>query len=135
MIPAEFKYAAPKTIPEALTLLRTNKDAKLLSGGHSLIPLMKLRLASPALLVDLNRISGLDYVREEGGWLRIGALVRESDLEESTLIRTKYPLLFDTSHAIADPLVRNRATLAGNIAHAYPSNDQPAAMLAYRADI
>lgn len=135
MIPADFKFAAPKTIPEALALLQTNHEAKILSGGHSLIPLMKFRLAAPALLVDINGISGLDYIREEGGSLRIGALVREADLEDFALVRSKYPLLYDTTLSVADPLVRNRATLAGNLAHADPANDHPATMLAYRAEI
>jgi carbon-monoxide dehydrogenase medium subunit len=134
MIPAQFRYAAPKTIPEAIALLDKNKDAKILSGGHSLIPLMKLRLATPPFLVDLNRIAGLDYIREESGWLHLGALVRESDIDESSLVRIKYPLLHDTSRVIADPLVRNLATLAGNLAHADPANDHPAAMVAYRAE-
>jgi carbon-monoxide dehydrogenase medium subunit len=135
MIPAEFKYVAPKTIPEAVELLQKEHDAKILSGGHSLIPLMKLRLAAPSLLVDINGIPGLDYVREESGWLVLGALVREADLEDSPLVRTKYLLLHDATRSIADPLVRNRATLAGNLAHADPANDHPAVMLAYRAEL
>lgn len=135
MIPAEFEYAAPKTIPEAIAFLKDNKDAKILSGGQSLIPMMKLRFASPGLLVDLNRIPGLDMIKEDKGWLIIGALVREADLEDSEQVRSKYPLLFETSHAVADPLVRNLATLAGNLAHADPANDHPATMLAYRAEV
>ncbi len=135
MIPAQFEYATPKTIPEAIAFLGKNKDAKILSGGHSLIPLMKLRLANPPFLIDINRITGLDYIREESGWLRLGALVRESDIDESPLIRIKYPLLHDTSRVIADPVVRNWATLAGNLAHADPANDHPAAMVAYRAEL
>ncbi len=135
MIPAEFQYAAPKTIAEAIALLQNNHDAKILSGGQSLIPVMKLRLATPPLLVDINRITDLNYIHEEGGWLRIGALVREADIDESELIRSQYPLLHDTSRVIADPLVRNMATLAGNLAHADPANDHPATMLAYRAEV
>lgn len=135
MIPAEFQYAAPQTVPEAIALLQGNTDAKLLSGGHSLIPAMKFRLGTPSLLVDINRIPNLDYLREEGSSLCIGALVRESDLDESALVRSKYPLLHDTSRAIADPLVRNMATVAGNLAHADPANDHPATMLAYRAEV
>jgi carbon-monoxide dehydrogenase medium subunit len=135
MIPASFQYAAPQTVPEAIALLQGNADAKLLSGGHSLIPALKLRLGTPALLVDINRIPNLDYIREEDGSLRIGALVRESDLEASALVRSKYPLLHDTSRVIADPLVRNLATVAGNLAHADPANDHPATMLAYRAEV
>lgn len=135
MIPAQFQYAAPASIPDAIALLQSNPDAKILSGGQSLIPLMKFRLAQPALLVDINNIDGLDYIREENGWLKIGALVRESELEDSALVRDNYPLLYDTTLSVADPLVRNRATLAGNLAHADPANDHPATMLAYRAQV
>ena len=135
MIPAEFEYAAPQTVPEAIAFLQNNKEAKILSGGQSLIPLMKFRLATPPLLVDINRIRGLDYIREEGGWLRVGALVREAELEDSPIVQSKYMLLLETSSSIADPLVRNLATLAGNLAHADPANDHPAAMLAYRAQV
>jgi aerobic carbon-monoxide dehydrogenase medium subunit len=135
MIPAEFQYAAPKTVPEAIALLSQNTDAKIVSGGQSLIPLMRFRLANPPLLVDINRIVGLGYIREADGWLRIGATVRESDLEDAPLVRSKYPLLRETSRSIADPLVRNRATLCGNLAHGDPANDHPATMLAYRAQV
>src|SRR5581483_1626688 len=135
MIPAPFQYAAPASVPDAIALLQSNPDAKILSGGQSLIPLMKFRLAQPALLVDINNIGGLDYIREQDGWLEIGALVRESDLEDSALVKTKYPLLHDTTLSVADPIVRNRATLAGNLAHADPANDHPATMLAYRAQV
>lgn len=135
MIPAQFQYAAPASIPDALALLQANPDAKILSGGQSLIPLMKFRLAQPAMIVDLNNIGGLDYIREQGGWLKIGALTRESELEDSALVREKYPLLYDTTLSVADPIVRNRATLAGNLAHADPANDHPATMLAYRAQV
>ena len=129
MIPPEFQYAAPHTIPEALALLQQNPDAKILSGGQSLIPVLKFRLATPPLLIDINRIGGLDYVREEGGKLLIGALVRECELDDSDIVRTKYPLLHETSRSVADPLVRNLATIAGNLAHADPANDHPATML------
>lgn len=135
MIPAPFQYAAPASISDAIALLQSNPEAKILSGGQSLIPLMKFRLAQPPLVVDINNIGGLDYIREEDGWLKIGALVRESDLEDSALVRERYPLLHDTSRAVADPVVRNRATLAGNLAHADPANDHPATMLAYRAQV
>lgn len=135
MIPAQFQYAAPTSLPDALALLQSNHDAKILSGGQSLIPLMKFRLAQPAMLVDINNISGLDYIRAEDGWLKIGALAREADLEESELVRTSYPLLYETSLSVADPIVRNRSTLAGNLAHADPANDHPATMLAYRAQV
>lgn len=136
MIPAAFHYHAPTTIGEATALLaRLGEDAKVLSGGQSLIPLMKLRLASPAHVVDINGIPGLAYIREGEGLLRIGALTRESELEESDLIRTRYPLLHDTSKVIADPVVRNLATVGGNLAHGDPANDHPATMLALGAEV
>jgi len=135
MIPPAFDYAVPKTLNEAVALLGQNPEAKILAGGHSLIPMMKFRLASPALLVDLNRLDGLAYLREEGGWLKIGAMTREADLDRSDLIHKKYPLLADTAKMIADPVVRNMATVGGNLAHADPANDHPATMLAYGAQV
>jgi len=135
MIPPAFDYVVPKTLNEAVALLGQNPEAKILAGGHSLIPMMKFRLASPALLVDLNRLTGLAYLREEGGWLRIGAMTREADLDRSDLIHKKYPLLADTAKVIADPVVRNMATVGGNLAHADPANDHPATMLAYGAQV
>ena len=135
MIPPAFDYAVPKTLNEAVALLGQNPEAKILAGGHSLIPMMKFRLASPALLVDLNRLAGLAYLHEEGGWLKIGAMTRESDLDRSDLIHKKYPLLADTAKMIADPVVRNMATVGGNLAHADPANDHPATMLAYGAQV
>jgi carbon-monoxide dehydrogenase medium subunit len=137
MIPAAFKYARPTTIEEAVGLLSNNQDAKVLAGGHSLLPLMKLRLAMPPVLVDINRIPGLDYIREDQqlGRLRIGALVRHSDFENSDLIRDRYPLLWDTAKGIGDPLVRNRGTMAGAVAHADPAADWPAALLALNAEV
>jgi aerobic carbon-monoxide dehydrogenase medium subunit len=136
MIPAAFDYHAPSTIGEATSLLaKLGEDAKVLSGGQSLIPLMKLRLANPAHLVDINGIPGLAYIREADGFLRIGGLTRESELEDSELIRSRYPLLHDTSKVIADPVVRNLATVGGNLAHGDPANDHPATMLALGAEI
>ena len=136
MIPAAFEYLRPKTIPEAIGLLQQyGEDAKILSGGQSLIPMMKFRLARPAYLIDINRISGLSYIREEEGYLKIGGLTREADLETSPLIHAKYSILADTSRVIADPQIRNMATLAGNLAHGDPANDHPATMLALRAEI
>lgn len=133
MIPAAFDYVAPATLDEALDALRTREDAKVLSGGMSLIPLLKLRLASPAVLVDINRIPGLDRLEESDGHLHIGALVREAALETSTLVADRYPALADTARVVADPLVRNRATVVGNIAHGDPANDHPATMIALGA--
>jgi carbon-monoxide dehydrogenase medium subunit len=136
MIPPAFVYLRPNTIPEAIGFLQQYGDeAKILSGGQSLIPMMKFRLARPGYLVDINRISGLTYIREEGGYLKIGGLTREADLEGSPLIRSKYPILFDTARVIADPQVRNMATLAGNLAHGDPANDHPATVMALGAQI
>jgi carbon-monoxide dehydrogenase medium subunit len=136
MIPPAFEYLRPKTIPEALTFLQQYGDqAKILSGGQSLIPMMKLRLARPAYIVDINRISGLSYIKEEGGFLKIGGLTREAEIEASPLVRSKYPLLVDTTAVIADPQVRNLATVGGNLAHGDPANDHPAAMMALGAQV
>jgi carbon-monoxide dehydrogenase medium subunit len=136
MIPPAFEYLRPNTIPEAIAFLQQyGDDAKILSGGQSLIPMMKFRLARPGHLIDINRISGLDYIKEEGGYLKIGGLTREAELEHSALIREKYPILFDTSRVIADPQIRNMATLAGNLAHGDPANDHPATMMALGAQI
>jgi carbon-monoxide dehydrogenase medium subunit len=136
MIPPPFDYYAPTTVDEAIGLLeRYGPEAKILSGGMSLIPLMKLRLVEPHSLIDINRIPGLGYIKEEAGFLRIGALTREAELERSALLRAKYPLLVDTTSVIADPLVRNRATVGGNLAHGDPANDHPATMLALEAEV
>jgi carbon-monoxide dehydrogenase medium subunit len=136
MIPAPFDYHAPQTLEEAVALLQSHPDeAKILSGGQSLLPLLKLRLGAAGHLVDIGRIPGLEYIHEEGGFLRIGGRTRESALEHSDLIRSKYPLLLETAEVIADPLVRNLATVGGNLAHGDPANDHPATMLALRAEI
>jgi carbon-monoxide dehydrogenase medium subunit len=136
MIPPSFDYHAPKTLDEAVALLaRLGESAKILAGGQSLIPAMRFRLASPGALVDLGRIGGLSYVEERGDHLAIGALTREHALERSDIIERSYPLLLDTARVIADPLVRNKATVGGNLAHADPANDHPATMLAYNAKV
>ena len=136
MIPGQFSYHAPASIPEAIALLgEYGYDAKILSGGQSLIPMMRFRLAQPAHLVDINRIGGLDYIQETGDRLRIGALVREADLDAADIVHDRYPLLADAIAVIADPLVRNLATVCGNVAHADPANDHPAVMLAYGAEV
>ncbi|HMQ30096.1 MAG TPA: xanthine dehydrogenase family protein subunit M [Chloroflexaceae bacterium] len=136
MIPSAFDFYAPKSLDEAVALLgRHGDDAKVLAGGQSLIPAMRFRLAAPAVLVDINAIAGLDHIREDGSHLLIGALARESALEEHAFIGERYPLLADAAHVIADPLVRNRATVGGNLAHADPANDHPAVMLAYGAEL
>lgn len=136
MIPAPFDYHAPKTLSEAIALLQRHGDeAKVLSGGQSLLPLLKLRVGAAGHLIDISRIPDLEYIKEEGGFLKIGGRTRESALERSDLIKSKYPILHDTAVVIADPLVRNRATVGGNLAHADPANDHPATMLALGAEL
>ena len=136
MIPPAFDYFRPNTVPEAVALLQQHgSNAKILSGGQSLIPMMKLRLARPSCLIDINRIPGLSYIREDGGFLKIGGLTREADLEASAVVKSKYPLLLDTVGVIADPQVRNLATVGGNLAHGDPANDHPATMLALGAQV
>jgi len=136
MIPASFDYHAPKTLDEAIALLAELGDtAKILAGGQSLIPAMRFRLASPEVLIDITRIADLGYVEERGDHLAIGALAREHALETTPVIARSYPMLLDAAKVIADPIVRNRATVGGNLAHADPANDHPAVMLAYDAQI
>jgi carbon-monoxide dehydrogenase medium subunit len=136
MIPPPFEYARPATVRDAISLLQQHgEEAKILSGGQSLIPMMKLRLARPAWLIDVNSIPGLDYIREQDGHLAIGGLVREWQIETSDLIRKKYPILYDTASVIADPQVRSMATVAGNLAHGDPANDHPATMLSLEAEV
>ena len=135
MIPPQFDYHAPGSLDEALSLLGSLDDAKVMSGGQSLLPMLKLRLAAPANIVDIGRIPGLDTLAEEGGFLRIGALVTETALEEDATVAARYPILLDTAKVIADPLVRNRATICGNVAHGDPANDHPATMIAVRAQM
>jgi carbon-monoxide dehydrogenase medium subunit len=134
MIPAAFEYHRATTLADALALLeRHGEGAKVLAGGQSLLPLLKLRLGMVTDLVDIGAVEGLDYIKEEGGFLKIGAMTREAELERSDLIKSKYPILLDTALVIADPLVRNRATVGGNLAHADPANDHPATMIALGA--
>ena len=135
MIPPQFDYHAPGSLEEALALLGELDDAKVMSGGQSLLPMLKLRLATPANIVDIGRIPGLDSITESGGFLRIGALVTETALEEDATVAERFPILLDTAKVIADPLVRNRATICGNVAHGDPANDHPATMLALRAQM
>jgi len=136
MIPPSFEYLTPSNISDAVTLLQKHGDeAKILAGGHSLIPAMRLRLAEPGYLIDISGIGGLDYIQEESGQLRIGAMTCEAALEESEIVQRKFPLLLDTAKMIADPSVRNMATVGGNLAHGDPANDHPATMLALRASV
>lgn len=136
MIPGEFDYFAPASVDEAIALLTEHgDDAKILAGGQSLIPAMRYRLALPEVLIDINGLNDLEYVREENGHLAIGAMAREVALEDSDVVQSKYHMLADAAEVIADPLVRNQATVGGNIAHSDPANDHPAVMLAYGATI
>jgi len=136
VIPGAFDYHSPRTLDEALSLLEQHAgEAKILAGGQSLIPAMRFRLALPTILVDINRLDALRYIEERGDHLAIGAMTREHSLEDSPAVQSSYPLLHDTALVIADPLVRNQATVGGNIAHADPANDHPATMLAYNATV
>src|SRR5438552_2713227 len=110
MIPAQFDYESPRTLSEALSLLASNSEAKILAGGHSLLPAMKLRLAAPALLVDLGRIGGLSYIRETGDHIAVGAMTTHADVAASALLRAASPLLAQTAENIGDVQVRNRGT-------------------------
>ena len=134
MIPREFEYHAPKSIPEALGLLaRFGDEAKLLAGGHSLLPMMKMRFAQPSHLIDLGRIVELKRLREEGGTIRIGAMTTENELIWSKVLQAKCPLLVEGARLISDPQVRYKGTIGGDIAHGDPGNDHPALMLALGA--
>ena len=136
MIPASFEYLTPKSTEEALQLLATHgDDAKLLAGGHTLIPLLKLRLAAPKYLVDLRRVPGLTQVEERDGRLEIGAMVTHATVETSELLRRACPLLPETAAEIGDVQVRNCGTIGGSLAHADPAADYPAAVLALDAEI
>lgn len=136
MIPGSFDYLVARNVDEAVALLdRHGGDAKILAGGQSLIPLMRFRIAGPSVLIDINRIENLEYIQETDGVLHIGALTREAELDHSPLIRERYPILLDTSSMVADPVVRNWATVGGNLAHADPANDHPATMLALGASV
>jgi carbon-monoxide dehydrogenase medium subunit len=129
MFPAKFAYTAPQTLQEAVGLL-ADPDAKVLAGGHSLLPLMKLRLAQPKLLVDIGRIPGLAYVRREDGMLAIGALTTYRDIQLSQEVHQAAPVLAEAAHEVGDPAVRAKGTLAGALAHADPAGDMPAVVLA-----
>ncbi|HET8745189.1 MAG TPA: xanthine dehydrogenase family protein subunit M [Ramlibacter sp.] len=134
MIPSPFEYHAPTSLPDAIALLgRYGDDAKLLAGGHSLLPMMKLRFAQPAHLIDLNRIPDLRGIAEVGNEVHIGAMTTENQLVWSTLLAEKVPLLVEGARAIADPQVRYRGTIGGDISHGDPGNDHPALMLALDA--
>lgn len=136
MIPAVFDYQAPATIDEALSLLAANPDAaKVLAGGHSLIPAMKLRLAQPGMLIDIGRIKDLAYIREEGDQIAIGAMTTHYQIESSALLQKICPLLPACASHIGDVQVRNKGTIGGSVAHSDPAGDWPAAIIALNAQI
>jgi carbon-monoxide dehydrogenase medium subunit len=136
MIPAQFDYVAPSTLDEALGLLAERADdAKILAGGHSLIPAMKLRLAQPALLIDIGRVKDLSYIREDGGRILIGAMTTHYEIESNARLREVCPLLSECAASIGDVQVRNKGTIGGSLAHADPAADWPAAILALRAEL
>src|SRR5215468_5509284 len=136
MIPNSFDYVAAKSLDEAITLLGKHKDdAKLLAGGHSLIPAMKLRLAQPQVLIDISRIKELSYIREDGDQIRIGATTTHYQIESSDLLRRACPLLPETAQHLGDMQVRNKGTIGGSLAHADPAADWPAAVLALDAEL
>jgi carbon-monoxide dehydrogenase medium subunit len=135
MIPANFAYESPRTLSEALDLLASNQDAKVLAGGHSLLPAMKLRLAQPAMLVDIGRIGGLNYIRESGDQIAIGAMTTHVEIANSPLLHKESPLLALAAAQIGDTQVRNRGTIGGSLAQAHPAADYPAAVLALDAEI
>jgi carbon-monoxide dehydrogenase medium subunit len=134
VIPRPFEYHAPKSLPDALSLLgQYGDEAKLLAGGHSLLPMMKLRFAEPGHLIDLGRIPGLKTIQQVGDTIRIGAMASENELIHSPLLNEKLPLLVEAAKQISDPQVRAKGTLGGDIAHGDPGNDHPALMLALGA--
>lgn len=136
MIPAKFTYHKATSLQEAIALSKEHgEEAKYMSGGHSLLPMMKLRFATPEHIIDISKIDGLSYIKEEGDFLKIGALTTQSEMEYSPLIKENYPIMSDAIKLTADPSVRNIGTIGGNIAHGDAANDQPALMLAMRAKI
>jgi len=136
MIPAKFNYHKATTLQEAIALSQElGEEAKYMSGGQSLLPMMKLRFATPEHIIDISKIEGLSYIKEEGEFLKIGALTTQSEMEHDALLKNSYPIFGDAIRLTADPSVRNCGTIGGNIAHGDAANDQPAIMLALRATI
>ena len=136
MIPSAFEYFAPTSVAEAAGLLAQHgENAKLLAGGHSLVPLMRLRLAQPQVIIDLGRIDSLSYIREQDGGLAVGAMTRYVQLERSDLVQSRAPALAEAAGMVADPQVRNMGTIGGNLSHADPASDLPAPALALGAHV
>src|SRR5881398_654253 len=135
-VPAPFEYERASTVDDALALLeRLGPEARLIAGGHSLLPMMKLRLAAPEHLIDINDLQDLDYIREENGEVHIGALTRHRELLESDLLAERFPIIRDAEKVIADPLVRNRGTIGGALCQADPSEDLGAVCAALKASV
>ena len=136
MHPSSFEYFAPTKVEEALELLsKYGEEAKIMAGGQSLIPLLKLRITAYSYVIDISRVEGLNKIRETGDFLEIGALTTVNELEENELVKEKYRILHEAAVQIADPLVRNRGTVGGNISHGDPSNDLPAVAIATKAKL
>ena len=135
MIPAAFDYEVAEGVDHAIGLLGEHEDAKLIAGGHSLVPAMKLRIARPALLVDIGRLSDLSYVREEGDTIAIGALTRHKDVAGASLLQEHSPIVSFTAGQIGDPQVRHRGTIGGSLAHGDPASDLPAVILALHGEL
>ncbi|MDQ3757695.1 MAG: FAD binding domain-containing protein, partial [Actinomycetota bacterium] len=136
MIPAPFEYVRVGSVEEAVAALEEHgEDAKLLAGGHSLLPLMKLRLATPTVLVDVGRVSSLSFVEDRGDHVAVGALTRHRDMETSTLLQQEVPILAAAAATIGDPQVRHRGTLGGSLAHGDPASDLPAILLATEGSV
>ena len=135
MVASAFDYHAPSTLEEAIALLNDNADAKVLAGGHSLVPMMKLRLSEPSALVDIGKISGLNYINESGGALAIGGTTVYSDIINSDAVQQNAPVLAEAAAIVADPQVRNMGTIGGSLAHSDPAADLPAVMLALGAEM
>jgi carbon-monoxide dehydrogenase medium subunit len=135
MIPAPFDYARAESVEQAIELLGTSEDAKILAGGHSLLPLMKLRFAQPSLLVDIGRVTDLSYIREDGDTVAVGALTRHHDVANSELLQSACPIVADAASQIGDPQVRHMGTIGGAVAHADPASDIPTVMLALGAEM
>jgi len=136
MIPANFNYHKATSVKDAIALSeKLGEEAKYMSGGHSLLPMMKLRFATPEHIIDISKIDGLSYIKEEGDALKIGALTTQTEMEHNSLLKENYPIMGDAIWLTADPSVRNVGTIGGNIAHGDAANDQPALMLAMRATV
>jgi carbon-monoxide dehydrogenase medium subunit len=136
MIPANFNYHKVSSVKEAIALsTELGEEAKYMSGGHSLLPMMKLRFATPEHIIDISKIEGLSYIKEDGDVLKIGAMTTQTEMEHNPLLKENYPIMGDAIWLTADPSVRNVGTIGGNIAHGDAANDQPALMLAMRATV